>query len=80
MTLHDAVAHIIRQADKSLTVQEITDRINQEKLYRRKKDDKPLEPEQVMLRLGNKPEDFSILVSLNNCPDAHKRDNDQGSL
>lgn len=80
MTLHNDISYVIDQAGKSLTVQEITDKINSEKLYRRKKDDKPLESKQVMLRLGNKFEDFSILVSLNNRPNAYQRDTDKGSL
>ncbi len=51
MTLHDAITYVIEREGRSLTVQEITERINADKLYRRKKDDKPLEPKQVMLRL-----------------------------
>lgn len=66
MTLHDAIAYVIDRAGKSLTVQEITDRINAEKLYRRKKDDKPVEPKQVMLRLGNNLDKFYVLISLKN--------------
>lgn len=66
MTLHDAIAYVIEREGRSLTVQEITDRINANKLYHRKKDDKPLEPEQVMLRLGNNLDKFTISISLNN--------------
>ena len=51
MTLHDAITYVIEREGRSLTVQEITERINADKLYRRKKDDKPPEPKQVMLRL-----------------------------
>ena len=31
-----------------------------------KKDDKPLEPKQVMLRLGNDLDKFTVSISLNN--------------
>ena len=66
MTLHDAIAYVIGREGRSLTVQEITERINADKLYRRKKDDKPLEPKQVMLRLGNDLDKFTVSISLNN--------------
>lgn len=66
MTLHDAITYVIEREGRSLTVQEITDRINADKLYRRKKDDKPLEPKQVMLRLGNNLDKFTVSISLNN--------------
>ena len=66
MTLHDAIAYVIEREGRSLTVQEITERINAEKLYRRKKDDNPLEPKQVMLRLGNNLDKFTVSISLNN--------------
>lgn len=66
MTLHDAITYVIEREDRSLTVQEITERINADKLYRRKKDDKPLEPKQVMLRLGNNLDKFTVSISLNN--------------
>ena len=65
MTLHDAIACVIEREGRSLTVQEITERINTDKLYRRKKDDKPLEPKQVMLRLGNNLDKFTVSISLN---------------
>ncbi|MBQ4902311.1 MULTISPECIES: hypothetical protein [Alistipes] len=66
MTLHDAITYVIEREGRSLTVQEITERINADKLYRRKKDDKPLEPKQVMLRLGNNLDKFTVSISLNN--------------
>ena len=66
MTLHDSIAYVIEREGRSLTVQEITERINADKLYRRKKDDKPLEPKQVMLRLGNNLDKFTVSISLNN--------------
>lgn len=66
MTLHDAIACVIEREGRSLTVQEITERINADKLYRRKKDDKPLEPKQVMLRLGNNLDKFTVSILLNN--------------
>lgn len=66
MTLHDAITYVIEREGRSLTVQEITERINTDKLYRRKKDDKPLEPKQVMLRLGNNLDKFTVSISLNN--------------
>ena len=66
MTLHDAIAYVIEREGRSLTVQEITERINADKLYRRTKDDKPLEPKQVMLRLGNNLDKFTVSISLNN--------------
>lgn len=66
MTLHDAITYVIEREGRSLTVQEITERINADKLYRRKKDDKPLEPKQVMLRLGNNLDKFTVTISLSN--------------
>ncbi|MDL2319797.1 winged helix-turn-helix domain-containing protein [Alistipes sp. OttesenSCG-928-B03] len=66
MTLHEAIAYVIEQAGKPLSVLEITDRINSGKLYRRKKDDKPVEPKQIMLRLGNNLDKFDVVISNKN--------------
>jgi transcriptional regulator of met regulon len=64
MTLLDVIAHVLDHAGKSLTVQEIADKINADNLYRRRKDNNPVEPKQIMLRLGNNLDKFSVLISL----------------
>lgn len=64
VTLHKAIEAVIKQEKRSLTVSEITRLINADKLYCRKKDNKPLDEKQVMLRLGNHLDEFIVSVSL----------------
>ncbi len=62
MKLHEAIAVVLKREGKSLTVEEITERINAENLYRRK-DNQPLAAGQVMLRLKGHLDKFSICVT-----------------
>src|SRR5688500_5588601 len=53
MTLHDALAHVLRESDnEGMTARELTDAVNARGLYR-KRDGSPVEVNQVQARINN---------------------------
>lgn len=60
MTLHEAIAVVLKEAGRPLTKDEIANEINANKLYQRKKDNKPLPAFQVGLRVKNYPKLFKV--------------------
>ena len=57
MFLHEAIAQVLRDNNKSMTMIDLAEEINHKKLYRRK-DGKDIEPGQISARVSNHPELF----------------------
>lgn len=55
LKLHEAIQIVLKESGRPMSCREIADEVNKQGLYHRKKDDKPVPPGQISLRVKNYP-------------------------
>lgn len=55
LKLHEAIEIVLKESGRLMSCREIADEVNRRGLYHRKKDDNPVPPRQISLRVKNYP-------------------------